>query len=181
MKAKFCFICLMVVGIMLPACKNQSDQIYGNELKAEKKLIANYIASNNINVIHTEPATPADWGENDYLEIADYTYYHLVDPGDTTGDPVAYRDYISLRYRKYSLDLYADTISAWNTNDAAYPVEFQYGTSSDYTCQGWLLAIAYMKYNNSIGKLICPSKKGFSEDTNSVTPYVYDLKIKFRK
>lgn len=174
-------IIMLLIGIvvLMDSCNN-SSQVYGNQLKEEKKLIKNYISRNNINIIDSEPAD-GRWADNDYLEIGEYLYFHLVNPGDTTGDELASRDYISLRYRKYTLTEYADTISAWNTNDAASPVEFQYGVSSSATCSAWLLALPYMKYNNSECKIICPSKLGFSADANTVTPYCYDLKIKVRK
>lgn len=155
-------------------------QVYGDELKKEKKLIAEYIKRNNINIIDTLPLN-GNWGENDYIEIQDYLYFHLVSMGDTTTDGLSYRDNISLRYRKYTLNEYADTISMWNTNDSPSPIEFQYGISSNNTCNAWLYALPYMQYTNSEAKIICPSKLGFSDDTYTVTPYGYDLKIKIRK
>lgn len=174
-------ITLISLAIMALICScNNSSQVYGNQLAAEKKLIKNYIARNNINIIDEVPENGI-WGENDYLEIDEYLYLHLVSQGDTTSDELAVRDYISLRYKKYTLTEYADTLSAWNTNDAASPIEFQYGVNSSAICSAWLKALPYMKYNNSECKLICPSKLGFSTDANTVTPYGYDIKIKVRK
>ncbi len=170
---------LLSLVAVLGSC-NGSSQVYGNQLQAEKKLIADYIKRNNINIIKVEPINE-EWGENDYLEIDDYLYFHLVNAGDIDGEPLAYRDYISLRYRKYTLNEYADTISAWTTNDAPSPIEFQIGITSSATCEAWLQAVGYMKYNNAECKIICPSKLGFTDDANSVTPYGYDLKIKVRK
>lgn len=177
-------VCLVIILAAMPVWQScDNAQVYGNQLQDEKELIKSYIKRNNINIIKAEPVDSLGevWGENDYLEIDDYLYFHLVSAGDTDSEPLAYRDYISLRYRRYTLDIEADTVSAWNTNDSARPVEFQAGVSSDATCEGWMLAIAYMKYNNSECKLICPSKLGFTDDSNNVIPYVYDLKIKVRK
>ena len=178
MKKRVYICAILALSAILSAC-NQA-RTYGSQLQEEKKLIASYIKRNNINILDSEPIDGV-WGENDYLEIDDYLYFHLVDQGETDGESLAYRDYISLRYRKYSLTEYADTISAWNTNDSASPVEFQVGVNSSATCEAWLQAIGYMKYNNSECRIICPSKLGFTEDVSSVTPYVYDLKIKVRK
>ena len=170
---------LLLAAFFISGCNNNT-QVYGNLLKEEKKKIANYISRNNINILKEVPED-GNWNENDYVEIDDYLYFHLVSAGDSESDPIAYRDYIALRYRKISLDEYADTISIWNTSDSANPVEFQYGVSSSAVCEGWMEAISYMKYNNSVCRIICPSKLGFDEDATSVTPYVYDLKIKIRK
>lgn len=180
MNTKSLLLALLTPVIALLCSCNNSSQVYGNQLKAEKKLIADYIKRNNINVIKSEPIDEP-WGENDYLEIDDYLYFHLVSQGETDSEPLKYLDYIALRYRKYTLNEYADTISVWNTNDSPSPVEFQIGVSSSSTCEAWLQAIGYMKYNNAECKIICPSKLGFTEDATSVTPYGYDIKIKVRK
>ncbi len=178
MKTKLTFLFILALAAFNISCNNQ--QSYGNELQAEKKLIEDYIKRNNIVIVKIEPLIN-EWGENDYYEIDDYLYYHLVDPGDTTSAPLAYGDNISLRYRRYTLNEYSDTLSAWTTSDSASPVEFRMGTSSSKTCEGWLQAVGYMMYNNAQCRIICPSKLGFSDATNSVIPYVYDLKIKVRK
>lgn len=167
--------CLLAI---LNSCNSNS---YANSLKEEKQLIADYIKRQHINIIHEEPENGV-WGENDYLEIGENCYFHLTNPGDTEGDSIAYKDKILLRYRQYTLDVYPQLIkSCWTTNEAANPVIFQNGVSSNETCTAWLLAIAHLKYNAAEGKLICPSKLGFTEDNNKVTPYGYDMKIQIRK
>ncbi|HPC26966.1 MAG TPA: hypothetical protein PK410_05510, partial [Paludibacteraceae bacterium] len=74
----------------------------------------------------------------------------------------------------------ADTISNWNTIDYPHPFTFNY---LDYSqaCQAFHEAVSYMKRNDSEAKIIVPSKIGFSEYMNSVTPLGYDLKIKIQK
>ena len=90
-------------------------------------------------------------------------------------------DWVEMRYRKYTLNANSDTISYWTSNDASSPIEIQYGAGSTASCTGWETALYYMRYTGAQGKLICPSKLGFSNDANSVTPYGYDLKFKVRK
>ncbi|MBR1808728.1 MAG: DUF4827 family protein [Paludibacteraceae bacterium] len=176
---KFAYVILFAQLLTLTACNN--EQVYGNLLKQEKKLINSYIKRNNINIVTTEPLTEEEWGENNYYQLDDYLYYRLTSVGDTTIEPLEYNDDIILRYRRYTLDEYADTLSAWNTNDAMSPVEFRIGETSSAVCEGWYLAIGMMKYHNSECRIICPSKMGFNDASTSVTPYVYDLKIKIRR
>lgn len=168
-----------VAGI-LSGCNANS---YANDLKSEKALIIEYLKRNNITIISDDPGR-GNWRENDYLEIADYLYFHLIDAGDTEGDSVKSGDQINMRYLKYTLDVPADTIRYWTTNDAPTPITFTYGqsayTGSSY-CSAWQYAIGYMKFSNSTAKIICPSKLGFDEEQETVTPYGYDLKIQIVK
>ena len=176
---KLTYILLFAQVLLLASCNNQ--QVYGNLLKEEKKLIDNYVKRNNINIVTTEPQTKEEWGENTYYQIDDYFYYHLVSMGDTLIDPIAYNDDIIIRYRRYTLDVYADTVSAWNTNDSMSPISYRVGESTSDVCQGWFQAITLMKYHNAECRIICPSKLGFTDASTSVTPYVYDLRIKIRR
>lgn len=174
---------LSLVGAfcLLSALGGCNSNSYANALKEEKQLIADYIKRQNIHIIYEEPED-GNWGENDYLEIGDNCYFHLTDRGETEGDSIAYKDKILLRYRQYTLDVYPQVVkSCWTTNESANPVVFQSGISSSETCTAWLLAVVHMKYNAAEGKLICPSKLGFTESGTSVTPYGYDLKIQIRK
>lgn len=167
---------LATAAICLGSC-NRSATSYATELKAEKKLIEQYIKHNNITIIHEEPAYD-QWKPNEYLELGDYCYFNLTLPGDTTTDELSTYDQFNLRYRKYELVEGADTISYWNTNEAAYPAQFTlstlYGTS-----EGLYLAAKKLKYTGAEGKLICPSKLG--ESSKVVTPYGYDVKIQIRR
>ena len=171
-------VCGMVV--LLSGCNSQS---YANDLKSEKNLIKDYIKRQGINIITEEPADGA-WGANDYLEIADYLYFHLVDAGDTESEEVLSGDKINLRYMRYTLEVPADTVRYWTTNDAPDPVSFKYGQSY-YSgapfCSAWQYAVMHMKHSGAQAKIICPSKLGFEAEQETVTPYGYDLKIQIEK
>lgn len=181
MKQKYIIIGLICFAAALGLQSCGSDQTYAKDLKKEKKAIDEYIARNNINIIYEEP-TNGVWGENDYLQVGDYCYFHLSKRGDTDQDSLIYKDVVLLRYRQYTLDAYPQVVKdCWTTNESANPVQFQYGVSSSEVITGWLLALPYMKYNASEGKLICPSKLGTSAAIRAVTPYAYDLKIQIRK
>lgn len=168
--------CCLAAFVMV-SCNGTS---YSNQLKDEKKLIADFIKRQGINIIYEEPEYDK-WGEHDYLEVADYCYFHLSHMGDTTTAPVETKDNVNVRYRKYTLTVKSDTVSYWNTNEMAYPIEFQYNVSSTSACTAWHYAIAKMKYSGSEGVVICPSKLGFENDASSVTPYGYDLKMQIRR
>ena len=173
-----CLLCL------LASCNNTTT--YSRQLDAEKKLIKDYIARNELNILTKWPESGYVWGEKDYALIPGYDnlYFHLVDSGDVTSDTLSYSDEIIFRFRKYTLNAYADTISYWSTLDGSEPVSFSlsnYSTSawtSTCACVGVAKALEYMKYKNSESKIICPSKLGVLTDGNSVTPYGYDIKIK---
>lgn len=160
----------------LGSCKRSATS-YATQLKAEKKLIEQYIKKNNITIIHEEPAYD-QWKPGEYLELADYCYFCLTQMGDTTSDELGRYDQFNLRYRKYELTTDADTISFWNTNESAYPE--QYTLSTLYSkSEAMYYAVQKLKYTGAEGKLICPSKLG--EKASIVTPYGYDLKIQIRR
>lgn len=180
MKTKiFSFLILTACAILgLVSCK--SETAYATLLQHEKDLIAEYIKRNQINIIYEEPEYDK-WQENDYLEIGDYCYFHLSQMGDTAShDTIQYKDWVQVRYRRYTLNANADTVSYWSSIDSPYPIEFQYGISTTDACTAWHKAINYMRFSGAQGKLICPSKLGFQNDGQQVTPYGYDLKIKLR-
>ncbi len=176
----------IVVGLLMlcvlflhTAC--QSNNSYAKSLEREKELMADFIARNQLNIL---PEIPADgkWGAKDYVQIDDYLYFHLTFVGDlASGDVVATGDEVNIRYRKYTLEVDADTISYWTTIESPQPVTFKYNISSANACTAWHKAIQYMKYNNSQATILCPSKLGFSEDQTTVTPYGYDLKLQLKK
>lgn len=181
MKSKFISIVLLglAAGLCMQSCTG--SQTYAKDLKAEKKTIDDYIARNEINIIYEAPVD-GNWGEKDYLQVGDYCYFHLSKAGDTDQDSLVYKDVVLLRYRQYTLDEYSQVVKdCWTTNDAADPIQFQYGVSSSSVLSGWLLALPYLKYNAAEGKLICPSKLGSSDAISNVTPYGYDMKIQIRK
>ncbi len=170
-----------------------SSNSYSSDLKKEKQLIEDYIARNGFNIIDELPADDVVWGEKDYYQVAgyDYLYFHLVHrgkpfhinaDGDTIrSDSVIASETVVMRYRKYTLEVNADTADYMTTLNSAYPLEFTYLT--DYTTApvAWHVAVGLMKYSDSECKIICPSKRGFTEDGNTVTPYGYDLKMKIKR
>lgn len=166
---------IMLLLVLATACNNNKN-VYSDLLKEEEELIQAYILREGIIVTDTLPAV---WGEKVYYKVPEYDnfYFHLVDAGDTATDSVEAKDNILLRFKRYTLDEYADTLSNWTTLDNPNPTRFQYMVNSEEACVGWHTAIQYMKYTNSQCKVIVPSKMGFSEENSSVTPYGYDLKI----
>ena len=170
---------LLLVAMLLGVSCNTSETAYANQLKKEKKLIADYIARNNIKIIHEIPDDDK-WKPNEYYELDDYCYFHLTQMGDTNTKEIKEGDIVLMRYRRYTLGVNPDTTSYWTSNDSSQPAEFQFLTTSAASCAGWQLALAVMGYTGAEGKLICPSKLGFDADASSVTPYGYDLKMKIR-
>ena len=184
---------LILIGIVLLAAYGCNSNIYSEQLKKERQLIENYISRSGIVVVDTLPADDA-WGENVYYRVPDYDnfYFHLKELGDTTfvhpNDSVCREnaeveagDEILLRFKRYTLTENPDSLYNWSTMDSPDPIKFKYLEQSNDACTGWQVALKYMKYTDSQCKIICPSKMGFSEENSSVTPYVYDLKIKIKR
>lgn len=178
----------MLAGIGMSSCNQNS---YSAERKAEKKLIANYMARNGYRLLDEEPSIDHAWPEKDYYAIAGYDnlYFHLEQPGDSAyidGEdtillaPVRQGDVVIVRYKQFTLTENPDTLSYWTTLDAPYPVEFDYLAASSI-CTGWHEAIRHMQYDGAICKIIVPSVQGFSSDMKTVTPYGYILKMKIKR
>ena len=190
MKRILIWVLALATGGILVGCTSNS---YSSDLKAEKKLIADYIAREGINVIYEMPEDDSKWGEKDYYQVNgyDYLYFHLVHRGspyhvnsygDTIRtDSVLATETVVMRYRKYTLTINPDTADYWTTLNSAYPLEFTYLTDYTTAPQAWHVAVGLMKYSDSECKIICPSKLGFTEDGNTVTPYGYDLKMKIKR
>lgn len=164
-------------------CKGNT---YSKLLDKEKKVIANYVSRMGIRVLKSEPVVKQGekWNDNDYIELPSYDrlYFHLSTPVDSTRDTLIVGDAVNVRYRKYTLDEYGDTISCWTTDDSGEPVTFVLGNTGDArSCAAWHLAIQQMKYSGAECKIICPSTAGFTEDNSSVTPYGYDLRVTKRR
>lgn len=170
--------CALLGLAMVVASCNQNS--YSAQLKQEKKVIDAYIKLHNIEIVYEAPDY-MNWPENVYLEVGNYCYFNLTVPGDTATQAIVNSDNVNLRYRRYELTANSDTLSYWNTNEAASPVQFRYNVSSNEACTGWHYALRQMKYTGAEGKLICPSKLGFSNENNSVTPYGYDLKMQIKR
>jgi hypothetical protein len=163
------------IVLILASC---SDSVtYAEQLKAEKELIADYIKRNNIKVVTT---MPEKWDDNVYYKSESGLYFHLISQGDVTGDTLVKNDEVIARYYRYTLDSEPDTLDRWSTVNYPYPETYNY---KDYTqaCTGWHEAFSYMKYNYSRAKIIVYSKIGFTEASESVTPYCYEMRIQFQK
>lgn len=168
---------LLSIVFVLIGCNNNT---YSDDLKEEQQLIENFIQRQGIQVVTEEPT---EWGDNVYWKLPDYDnyYFHLVQQGDTASAELEAKDKVLLRYRQYTLDAYADTISYWTTLDSPNPVELQYMVSSQASCTGWQLALQYMKYSGAECKIICPSKLGFTDQNSNVIPFGYDMKIQIKR
>ena len=168
---------LIMSFIILTGC---NENTYSDDLKEEQKLIENFIQRQGIQVVTEEPT---EWKENVYWKLPDYDnyYFHLVNAGDTTSAELEAKDIVFLRYRQYTLNAYADTVSCWTTLDTPNPVELQYKVTSSASCAGWQIALQHMKHSGAECKIICPSKLGFSEQNSQVIPYGSDMKIKIKR
>lgn len=177
---------LMAIVAAAYGCKDSSTT-YSELLKAEKQLITNYIARQHIQILKAEPEVKHGerWGEDEYVAMPSYEnfYFHLSSTVDTTAEKLTAGDKINIRYRRYSLDMYADTVSYWTTDDGGDPIVVTLNPllGDNSTCIAWHMAIDKMGYSGAVCKIICPSTAGFSEDNSSVKPYVYELKATKRK
>lgn len=168
---------MLALGAMLTSCNSDPDS-YENLLADQKEAISKFIKRNNINVISSIPEDNI-WGENDYYLTSSGLYIHIVDTGSVATDTVAAYQLVLARYNKITLDADPDTIVRyWDPIDAPYPLEFLYGVS-DETIDAFQYATKYMDRNNSVAKLIVPSKLGSDDDVDAVTAYYYDFKISF--
>jgi hypothetical protein len=164
--------------LSLAACSN--DETYADELKAEKALIAEYIARHHIKTVETLPNV-FPWPDSTYYLSSTGLYFRLEEQGDINApDSIEYNDLVIPRFIQYTLNENSDTTYNWSTIDFAYNTTFNYGNLNQ-ACDAWHEATSYMKRNNSFAKIIVPSKLGFETDENSVTPYCYDFKMKFQK
>ena len=170
-------IAFLFVSFVFSSCNNTTT--YADQLKAEKELIADYIVRHNITVVTEEPKV---WADSVYWLTESGLYFHLINVGDSAApaEVLDTNDLVVPRFYQYTLDAKADTISNWNTIDYAYPTTFNYLDDSQ-ACAAWHEAVSYMKYNNSRARFIVKSKLGFEDASTAVTPYVYDMKIKFQK
>jgi len=193
----FVFFVLSCLAVIATGC---SSNTYSSLRNQEDKLIANYISRNQLNILTEEPAEDYEWGEKDYYRVSGYDdlYFHLIKRGEhyridsisptetnEVDQTILRNNVVVTRYKKFQLIEDADTLSYWTTLDQAYPYEFYYGITSGSSdgntkiCEsiGWHEAVRLMKYPRAECEIIVPSKQGFSDDENTVTPYVYIIKI----
>lgn len=190
---KIIFCSLIGLTFIVVGCTTNT---YSRLRDQEDKLIANYISRNGLEIVKEEPAADHIWGEKEYYKVAgvDNFYFHLISRGDsvridsisptqidTIDQKIIANDLIVARYKRFELTENADTLSYWSTLDQAYPYEFHYGNTSECDISAWHLAIRLMKHPDSQCEIIVPSKLGDSNAQQTVTPYVYILKIKVKQ
>ena len=177
---KASILCILsAAALVLLGCNSNS---YSEDLKAEKKLIVDYIERENINVLKELPAKDEDWGEKDYYQVSgyDYFYYHLVKRGPKE-NPISATETVVMRFKRYTLTTTPDTADYWTTLNSAYPLEFTYLTDYTTAPTAWHVAVGLMEYGESECKIICPSRYGFTDDQTTVTPYGYHMKMKIKR
>jgi hypothetical protein len=173
------FLVVFAVSFSFASCIDEVT--YGDQLKDEKNLIADFISRNNITVVETAP-TSVPYPKNVYYKTLSGLYIYIYTLGDSVDGEVEVNDEIIFRYKKYTLDAKADTSSYLNTVESRDPIYFNYyDFTQEQSCKGWHEAVSFMKYNNARAKVIVYSKLGFSSDQEAVTPYGYDIFIKIRK
>lgn len=168
---------VLILGVLLVLAWGCNGNIYSELLKEERQLIEDYIARQGIKIVDTLPADDA-WEDNVYYRVpdGDNFYFHMVALGDTTFPEIKAEDEVLLRFKRYTLDEYPDTLFNWGVMDNAEPIKLKYMVNSETSCIGWQVALKYMRYPYSRCKIICPSKMGFYEENSTVTPYGYELK-----
>ena len=169
---------VMLSWVILSAVSCREQTTYAEELKAEQRLIDDFIKRNNIHVLHSWPSDSV-FMENEYVLLDNGIYFQLQDKG-TGVDTARYgKDLILVRYLRYSLNEYADTT---NYMQLDYSVSFKFGDYNDQSaCAAFHEAVYYMKRTNAQARMIVPSKMGFSSDMRPATPYGYDLKIRIKR
>ena len=176
MKKLLELIMLSVGLFLITSCGEQTT--YAEELKAEQKLIEDFIERHNIHVLHSWPKDSV-FMENEYVLLNNGIYFQLQDKGTGTDTARYGKDIILVRYQRYTLNQYADTTSYMQLD---YPVSFKFGDYADKSaCSAFHEAVYYMKRTNAQARMIVPSKMGFSSDLRPATPYGYDLKIRIKR
>lgn len=173
---------LISIVLLLSGCYSATS--YSTLSRNEKKLIANYISRNGITVVDELPSDE-EFAQNEKLYYAvngyENFYYRLEKRGDTQTDSVKATESIVMRYKQYTLEEYADTVSNWSTQDNAYPTTFLYATDYTHACTAWHVAVFYMGYSGSECKIIVPSRLGLEAEQSTVTPYGYHLKMLIKR
>jgi hypothetical protein len=179
MKNIFLSLCVALV-IGFAACKDD-NVTYAEELKAEKKLIEDFIRRQEIIVVDVKPTT-FPWPAKVYYKTKTGLYFRLEKQGDISNpaDSLVAGDQVVPRFIQYTLNEKADTISNWTTIDFPYPAVFNYRDLTQ-VCVGWHEAAGLMQYNDSEAKFIVYSKLGFSQYNRPATPIGYDMKIRVKK
>ncbi|MDD3405393.1 MAG: DUF4827 family protein [Paludibacteraceae bacterium] len=174
MKKSCKFMFLAGLFLLLASC--ESSISYSKLLEQEEKLIESYIARQGIEVLETFPADSV-FQSNQYYHYPDGIYIQLISKGE--GEEATSGRAIVVRFKQSTLDEYPTEESYWTTMDKPYPVEVTYGSTTN-SCDGWQQALEVMKRTESHAKFIVPSKIGFDEAAQAVTPLLYEMKIKLK-
>lgn len=177
----------------MSGCYNQNS--YSYKSRQEKKLISNYISRMGIELCEDSMPSDSAFLANPKLYYKTQTYYgDFYYRLDKRGDSIAVRqdttyhidaivpyDIVVLRYKQYTLEEPADTISRWSTLDSPFPTEFSYLSDYQTAPYGWHYAVGFMGYSGSECTCIIPSRSGTSQAQNSVTPYGYKISMKIKR
>ena len=166
-------IVLFIVAAV--SCDNKTIS-YADQLKDQEKLIEDFINREGIVVLNKFPFDSV-FADNEYVLTESGLYFNLVKKG--VGDTLRNGDEVQIRYKQKLLTENAILEEYWTTQDAPYPTSLKYNI--DLESIGWNEAIGYMKRSGSHCKIIVPAALGFSAAQNSVTPYFFELNIKFHK
>lgn len=166
----------LFVALLLGTMACEKSNSYSKLLENEQKLIEQYIARNNINVLDKMPEN-GFFAENEYYHFPDGIYIQLIDSG--SGEVATNGRTIIVRFMQTTLDEYPVVESYMTTLDTRNPIEVVYGQSQN-NCEGWQQAFSVMKRTGAHAKFIVPSKKGFDESAQAVTPVLYDMHIKLK-
>ncbi len=169
-------VCIAVLSFSFFACKKNT---YGEDLKAEKILIDDFIQREGIKVLDEFPPDTI-FAENEYVKTSSGLYFRLEKRSSDT-NKVEVGDVVSVKYLEYTLTTAPDTANFWDTQESPYLQEFVYDGTSTVFSQAFQEAVSYMKYSGTEAKLIVPDKIGFYSTDMLVVPYGYHLKILFRK
>lgn len=171
MKKAILYSVICALAVLFASCESDTTR-YADQLKAQDKLIEEFISREKIKVLNS---FPKEWGANDYVLTSSGLYFHLDNAG--SGDTLRIGDKVNIRYRQRTLESDAIQEDYWTVQDTPHPTTLLY--SIDNECAAWTEAIGYMKRSGAQCKIIVPSIIGFSTAQNSVTPYYFEMSIKF--
>ena len=182
MKKQTIFISLILAVFLLSTACKDDTVTYAEELKAEQKLIADFISRQNIQVVTVMP-TEFPWPEKVFFKSKTGLYFRLTNQGEISSqDSLLPGDVVVARYEQYTLKVNSDTISNRTTIDSPYPSEFNYmDLSQTQACAGWHEAAGYMQYSKAEAQIIIYSKLGFSHQNRPATPLAFDMEIRIKK
>lgn len=168
----FILVCIAVLAV---SCDEETIS-YADQLKDQEKLIEEFIKREGITVLKKFPLDSV-FADNEYVLTESGLYFNLIEKG--SGDTIRHGDEVNIRYKQKTLIENAILEEYWDTQDAPYPTTLRYNIDTE--CLGWTEAIGYMKRSDAHCKIIVPSMLGFSTAQNNVTPYFFELKIRFHK